>query len=261
MKNNSILILAVFLAGSMFLLNDCVHKKQEKKAEEKVSESMAPAEGQQMYNVLTDEEKEEGWQLLFDGKSLDNWRGYKMDSVPSNWVVEDHCLVTLGQGGDAFGDIITRDTFANFDLKIEWKLSPAGNSGVFYHVVEGDEYPTVYATGPEYQLIDDLGYPEKLEDWQTTGANYGLNPPKNPKLKPAGEWNSSEIIVNGPHVIHYLNGEKVVEFDMWTDEWKEAVKNSKWKDYPGYGLAKTGYIGLQDHGNKIWFRNIKIKRL
>jgi hypothetical protein len=214
-----------------------------------------------MYNVLTKKEIEDGWQLLFNGKTLDNWRGYKMDSVPANWIVEDDCLVTLGQGGDAFGDIITRDKYRNFDLKVEWKLSPEGNSGIFYHVVEGKNDPTVYATGPEYQIIDDIGYPEKLEDWQTTGANYGLNPPHNPKIQPAGEWNTSEIVVNGPHVIQYLNGGKVVEFDMWTKEWKEAVANSKWKDYPDYGLAKTGYIGLQDHGSKIWFRNIKIKKL
>lgn len=261
MKRNSILILLVLLTGSLLFLNDCIHKKQEQKAEQEVGTDVLASNAEQKFNILTEQEQKDGWTLLFDGKSLDHWRGYKMDSVPANWVVEDQCLVTLGKGGDAFGDIITREKFDNFDLKIEWKLSPAGNSGIFYHVVEGDEYPTVYATGPEYQLIDDLGYPEKLEDWQTTGANYGLNPPQNPKLKPAGEWNSSEIVVNGAHVIHYLNGEKVVEFDMWTDEWKEAVSHSKWKDYPGYGLAKTGYIGLQDHGSKIWFRNIKIKKL
>ncbi|HHJ10356.1 MAG TPA: DUF1080 domain-containing protein [Bacteroidetes bacterium] len=258
MKNKIFFIVFVFSLSGMLILNDCVHKKQEKKAEQSVSSDEVVTKKTEAYNVLTPEEKKEGWELLFNGKNLDGWRGFRMDTVPDNWTVEDNCLVCLGKGSDKSGDIITSREFENFDLKLEWKISPAGNSGIFYHVVE-DHYPTPYATGPEYQLIDDLGWPGKLNDWQTTGANYAMDPPVNAKIKPALTWNSAEIVVNGPHVIHYLNGSKVVEYDLWTDEWKAKVKNCKWKDYPGYGLAHKGHIGLQDHGSKIWFRNIRIK--
>lgn len=257
MSNKSLFILIVLSLVGLFFLNDCVHKKQQKKAERGLSEEL-PVAVTDSFNILTTGEKEQGWVLLFNGKDLEGWRGFKMDTVPDNWTVENHCLVCLGKGSDKTGDLITTQKFENFDLKIEWNISPAGNSGILYHVVE-DGYPTTYASGPEYQLIDDLGYPEKLKDWQMTGANYAMDPPVNAIIKPALEWNTAEIIVNGPHVIHYLNGSKVVEYDMWTDAWKKKVQECKWKDYPGYGLAKTGYIGLQDHGSKIRFRNIKIK--
>jgi len=260
MRNKGLLILVFLSFLGLLFLNDCMHKRQGKKAEKSEISLSTPVAVSDSFNMLSAREKEEGWILLFNGKNLEGWRGFKMDTVPDNWTVEDHCMVCLGKGSDMKGDIITTRKYQNFDLKLEWKISTAGNSGIFFHVVE-DDYLTTYATGPEYQLIDDLGYPEKLEDWQTTGANYAMDPPKNARIKPAGEWNTSEIIVHGPHVIHYLNGVKVVEYDLWTDEWKKKVQEGKWKNYPGYGLAKTGYIGLQDHGSKVWFRNMKIKGL
>lgn len=260
MKRYGTVVLIVFSLGGLIFLNDCVHKKQEKKAERSVVSGEIMTQNVQNYNALTPEEQKEGWELLFNGENLDGWKGFRKDSTPGNWTAEDHCLVCLGKGSDKSGDIITKREFENFDLKLEWKISPAGNSGIFYHVVE-DHYPTPYATGPEYQLIDDLGWPGKLHDWQTTGANYAMDPPVHAKIKPALTWNTAEIVVHGPHVIHYLNGSKVVEYDLWTDEWKKKVKHGKWKDYPGYGLAKKGHIGLQDHGSKIWFRNIRIKEL
>ncbi len=258
MKHKGLIFVIVFSASVLLVLNDCIHRKQEEKAEKEITRGKNEAIVVASLNILTAQEKAEGWVLLFNGKNTEGWRGFKMDSVPGNWTVENQCLVCLGEGSDKTGDIITTGKFENFDLKIEWKISPAGNSGILYHVVE-DGYPTTYASGPEYQLIDDLGYPGKLKDWQTTGANYAMDPPVNAKIKPALEWNTAEIIVNGPHVIHYLNGSKVVEYDLWTDEWKKKIQECKWKDYPGYGLAKTGYIGLQDHDSRIWFRNIKIK--
>ncbi len=199
---------------------------------------------------------------LFDGTTADQWRGFKSDSLPPNWMVQDGMLVTLGQGGDLGGDIITKETYEDFELSLEWAISKGGNSGVFFHVLENN-YPTVYATGPEYQLIDDLGFPSSLEEWQMTGADYGMyNADKsNKKLKPVGDFNTSRIRVKDAHVTYWLNGEKIVEYDLWTDEWKERVQNSKWKDYPDYGLARRGHIGLQDHGSLVKFRNIKIKDL
>jgi hypothetical protein len=212
-------------------------------------------------NVLTPKEKAEGWVLLFDGKTIDGWRGFKMEGIPKDWSVADGCLVTSGTGGgETVNDIITINEYEDFDLYLEWAISPGGNSGIFFHVLEGD-YPTTYATGPEYQLIDDAGYPGKLEDWQQTGANYAMHPANKDKKKlmPVGEFNSSEIRVKNGHVTHWLNGEKIVEYDLWTDEWYKLAREGKWKDYPGYGLAKKGHIGLQDHGSYVRFRNIKLK--
>jgi hypothetical protein len=212
-------------------------------------------------NILTPEEKADGWVLLFDGNTTDGWRGYKMDKMPFNWSCEDGCLVVQGTGmGETANDIITVDQYGDFDLYLEWAISPGGNSGIFFHVLE-DDYPSTYATGPEYQLIDDAGYPGKLEDWQQTGANYAMHPADDSKkkLKPVGEFNSSEIRVKNGHVTHRLNSEIIVEYDLWTDAWYKLAREGKWKDYPGYGMAKKGHIGLQDHGSYVRFRNIKLK--
>lgn len=200
------------------------------------------------------------WVYLFDGKTTDGWRGFKQKTVPDGWVVEDGYLVALGAGGDLGGDIISEKQFEDFELYLEWAISEGGNSGIFYHVLEGN-YPTVYATGPEYQLIDDVGFPEKLESWQMSGANYAMHSATDVKLKHVGQFNSSRIIVVDGKVEHWLNGVKVVAFDMWTDEWYNQVQNSKWIDYPEYGLARKGHIGLQDHGSLAKFREIKIKDL
>jgi len=210
--------------------------------------------------TLTNKEKELGWVLLFNGRDTEGWRGYKMDAIPKGWHVEEGCLVTSSTGGSEMsGDIITINQYEDFDLYLEWAISPGGNSGIFFHILEGN-YNAAYETGPEYQLIDDAGYPEKLEEWQQAGANYAMhNADKSKKnLKPVGEFNSSRIRVENGHVTHWLNGEIIVEYDLWTDEWYGLVQGGKWRDYPGYGLARKGYIGLQDHGSPVKFRNIKI---
>jgi hypothetical protein len=209
---------------------------------------------------LTEKEVEQGWVLLFDGETTNGWRTFKGNEVGEGWQVNDGCLVAMGKGSDLGGDIITVDRYENFELSLEWAISKGGNSGIFFHVLEGD-YPTVYATGPEYQIIDDEGYPEPLEEWQKTGADYGMYPPSEKELKPVGDFNTSRIKVDDGHVTYWLNGKKVVEYDLWTDDWKELVQKSKWKDFPSYGLARNGHIGLQDHGSKVQFRNIKIRDL
>ena len=211
-------------------------------------------------NKLTREEKKQGWKLLFDGQTLNGWRPY-LHNITATWVVEDGTLKGLGKGSDSTGYIISEDQFENFELKLEWKIAPRGNSGILYMVVEDPAYKTPYETGPEYQVIDELGWPEPLEEWQKTGANYGMHVAKNKELKPVGEWNTTSIVVNNRHVEHWLNGIKVVEYELWTDEWKELVANGKWKDYPAYGLAKKGHLVLQDHGSNVWFKNIKIREL
>lgn len=214
-------------------------------------------------NRLTSAEQKSGWQLLFDGKTTNGWHTYGEKTV-RGWAVQNGELIALGQAGHegTANDIVTEAAFENFELVLEWKMSPGGNSGIFFNVLEDPkQYATVYATGPEYQLVDDIGFPEKLENWQKSAANYGMHPPARTVLKPVGEFNRTRIVVNNGHVEHWLNGVKVVNYQLWTPEWEALVKKSKWKDFPGYGRAKSGHIALQDHGNQIWFRNIKIRKL
>ncbi|MFC2120874.1 DUF1080 domain-containing protein [Bacteroidota bacterium] len=207
-------------------------------------------------NKLTRKEKAAGWELLFDGKTADKWRNYKDDEV-KGWDIEDGNLIARGRGE---GDIITKEQFENFELYIEWKIGEKANSGIFFNVVEGEKDGTVYATGPEYQLLDDASSPD-TDAKLISGANYDMHPAKNGKVKPLNEYNSSRIIVNNGQVEHWLNGTKVVQYQLWTDQWKKDVQNSKWKNYPNYGKHKKGHLGIQDHGGEIYFRNIKVKRL
>jgi hypothetical protein len=213
-------------------------------------------------NQLTSMEQSEGWELLLDGESLNNWKAYNAEGT-GTWLVEDGLLAASGTGSDSTGYIITEKQYDNFDLRFEWKIASEGNSGVLYHVIESEKFPTPYLTGPEYQLVDDTGFPSKLEEWQKTGADYAMYNPDNSKknLKPVGEWNSSRIIFDNGHVEHWLNGGKIVGFEAWTDEWFELKNSGKWEFAPEYGLSGTGHISLQDHGSKIWFRNMKIKEL
>ena len=217
----------------------------------------------QSVNTLTAKEKAQGWHLLFNGKTLNGWNGFNSPTVPTNWSVKDNAMTCYGKGGDMGGDILTAEKYDNFELVAEWKISKGSNSGIFYHVVEGSQYKSPYETGPEYQVIDDLGWPGKLADWQQTGADYALHPADNSQkvLHPVGEWNTSRIIFNKGHVEHWLNGKKIVEFQAWTADWDTKVQASKFKEMPQYGKAKTGYIGLQNHGSPVNFRNIKIRKL
>jgi hypothetical protein len=214
---------------------------------------------QNQINQLTPQEKSEGWELLFNGKNLDGWHKFKGVEI-TGWKVIDGVLNNSGTGSDHGGDIVTNDKFKDFELYLEWKIAPKSNSGVFYHVDEKN-VDIIYKSGPEYQLLDDKGWPTKLEDSQYSGANYAMNAPQNAKVKPIDQWNSTRIVVKGPHIKHYLNGDLVVEYELWGDEWEKLKSQGKWKDSPYYGISKTGSIGLQDHGGLTQFRNIKIKKL
>ncbi len=207
---------------------------------------------------------QEGWISLFDGVSAQGWRGFNEDKLPDGWIVEDGTLKSLGKGGDIGGDIVYGDqVFEDFELYLEWKIGEGGNSGIFYHVVEGDQYKAPYETGPEYQLLDDIDFPQEVADWQQTGADYAMYPadPAKKKIKKAGEWNTSRIKFQKEKAEYWLNGEKVVEFVPWSDDWQKRRDSGKWTNMPDYGKAKKGYIGLQDHGSMVWFRNIKIRKL
>jgi hypothetical protein len=202
--------------------------------------------------------------ILFDGSTLMGWHEYNRASKEiKTWSIIDSSLVCLGspkEGGG--GDLVSDREYENFELSWEWKLDEAGNSGVLYHVVEDPKYKSTSETGPEYQLIDDVGYPEKLEGWQQTGADYAMQPPSSiKKLKPTGQWNSSKIVYNQNHVEHWLNGDKIVEFEAGSPEWNKHRSASKWKDYPDYAKSRRGKIALQNYGKKVYFRNIVIKDL
>jgi hypothetical protein len=212
-------------------------------------------------NTLTPEEKTAGWQLLFDGQSLAGWRPYKApagkNDIPGGWKVEDGLLRKLA--GVKGGDIITVRQFDNFDLIWEWRIDKGGNNGVKYLVTE--QRPG--APGHEYQMLDD-----KAERWSkipkkdTTASFYQVLAPVEDKgYKPAGEWNSSRILVNGNHVEHWLNGKKALEYELGSDAVKAAVAQSKFKNSPGFGLKIKGHIMLTDHQDEAWFRNIKLREL
>jgi len=212
-------------------------------------------------NTLTAKEQQAGWQLLFDGSTTNGWHGYNMQGVPDVWSVEDQCIVVHGEGGDEEQDIITNNTYRNFAFTVEYKLSTGSNSGILFQVKEDPTYSFSYETGPEVQLIDNEGYPGKLEEWQTHGANYAMYPPKAKPYHPAGEWNRLLIVVNGNQVTHILNGVLIVDYEKYSDEWTQLRHSGKWANYPDYGKFDEGNIALQNHGSKLWFRNIKIKEL
>ncbi len=210
-------------------------------------------------NTLSPGERALGWELLFDGKSMDEWRVFNEDGI-RGWEVKEGLMTALGTSSPS-ADIITRDTFNHFELSLEWRVSERGNSGIFYNVREGEGMKAVYYTGPEYQILDEESYLNEIEDWQRTAANYAMHAPKIHVQKPRGTFNLSRIIVDEGHVQHWLNDRLVVSYTLWTDEWESLKQKSKWMGFPDYGIYQSGHIGIQDHGNQIQFRNIKIRRL
>jgi len=243
--------------------------------------STAPASPPQKEAAAEDE-----WITLFDGTSTEGWRGYNGETLPPGWVIKNKEL-TFDDGAktsdveyEGGKDIIYADEeFDNFELYLEWKIPPGGNSGIFYHLKEG--YGTPPEVAPEYQLIDDehytdfhditeynqgLGYtenPNEIKDLQSTAADYAMYAPDNATkpTRPAGEWNTTRIRFTPQRVEHWLNGEMVVSFVPWSADWTAKKTGGKWGLAPDYGKYKSGYIGLQDHDSALWFRNIKIKRL
>ena len=193
---------------------------------------------------------------LFDGKSLSAWRGYKSDSVPPGWKIADGALTKDG----SVGDIVSKDEFGDFDLELEWKIGEAGNSGVFYRGTE--EYDHIYWSAPEYQLLDDIKAADNKTRLTCAGAAYAVYPSPEGHLKPVGEWNAARIVARGNHVEHWLNGFKLLEYEIGSADWTARVKASKFSVYPHYGLAARGHLGLQgDHPGSLAFRNIRIRRL
>ena len=205
------------------------------------------------------------WIVLFDGSSTDKLRGYAMDSFPGKaWKVEDGALVTLTNVDNI--DLVTKDEYKNFELVFEWKTSVAGNSGVFFHIKENLKHESGNGNSPnwldnfEMQILDDINFNDKAPI-RSAGSLYDLIIPTDKTLKPIGEYNLAKLVVNGNHVEHWLNGKKVVQYDMGSDKMKNLLAASKFKANPGYGTSPNGLIMFQHHGQQVWFRNIKIRKL
>ncbi len=258
-------VFSFLLAGSIVFAVSC--QSGQKKTGEK-SAQVEKTEATPELNKLSAEETSNGWQLLFDGTTSTGWRGYNKTEFPKGWEVVDGTLHCIGTGtGEAGavdgGDIIYDKKFKNFDLKAEWKISKGGNSGIFFLGQEVKDWP-IWKTALEMQVLDNANHPDAMlgkDGNRQAGSLYDLIPAKPQNAKPFGEWNSVEIICFKGTVVYKQNGEKVLEFHLWTDDWKKLVADSKFPEYnkDWANVAKEGFIGFQDHGDDVWFRNVKIK--
>lgn len=198
-----------------------------------------------------------GWRTLFDGTSTDAWRGYRAATLPAGWRAEGGELRRVGDGGD----IVTRDEFGNFELELEWKVAPGSNSGVMYRVTEDGDSSTTYMSGPEMQVLDDARHVDGRKPLMSAGALYGLYPAKRGVVRPAGQWNQARIVARGNHVEHWLNGTKMVDAELWSDDWNRRLAKSKFTAWPQYAKSPRGRIALQDHGDPVAYRHIRIREI
>jgi hypothetical protein len=196
------------------------------------------------------------WRSLFDGTSLTDWRGYRTDVVPAGWHIVDRTLTKNG----SVADIVSKDEFGDFELEMDWKIGEAGNSGIFYRGTE--EYDHIYWSAPEYQLLDDIHAEDNKTRLTCAGAAYAMYPSPEGHLKRVGEWNATRIVARGPHVEHWLNGVKLLEYELGSPDWTARVRASKFAAWPNYGRATRGHLGMQgDHAGALAFRNIRIREL
>ena len=195
------------------------------------------------------------WRTLFDGRGLEAWRGFRRPDVPDGWRIVDGALTRVTDAGD----LITREQFADFELTLDWKVAEGGNSGIMYRVTEDAE--ATYQTGPEMQVLDDTRHADGCSPLTSAGAVYGLYPAQPGIVHPAGEWNSVRIVARGAHVEHWLNDTKVADYELDSPEWKARVAATKFTAWPWYGRAASGHIALQDHGDRVAFRRIRIRTL
>jgi len=217
----------------------------------------SPAGAQQAPpNTLDEFEVAAGWELLFDGTSAEGWRGYNQETLPDGWAVEDGMFTRVDRGGDI---IYGARQYTDFDLRIDWKVQETGNSGIFYRAEEG--LTAIFKSAVEMQVLDDERHYDGRSEYTSSGSVYGLYPAQRGVVNPAGEWNSARIVARGPHVEHWLNGVQIAEYELGSPEWTALVAGSKFVEWPEFGTSLRGFIGLQDHGDQVWFRNMKIREL
>ena len=195
------------------------------------------------------------WQNLLDATDLSQWRGYQQTDTPPGWQLRDGLLTRVA----AAGDLITQAEFADFELELEWRVAAGGNSGVFFHATEA--HPYIFMSAPEMQILDDAEHIDGRNPLTSAGSNYALHAAPRGIVRVAGQWNQARLRVAGGHVQHWLNGVKIVDYQLGSDSWLALVAASKFSAWPAYGKAGSGHIGLQDHGDEVAFRNIRIRRL
>lgn len=216
--------------------------------------------------ITMNEEQEKEWEELFNGNDLEGWKAFNSDSISNQWKAEEGTIAFSPAEGERQGteNLVTEEKYENFELSLEWKISEGGNSGIMWGVQEGEDFNEPYLTGPEIQVLDNQGHPDaKNGPIRQAGALYDMVPPSEDVTKPAGEWNTTVIRINHEENKGSveMNGTMVTEFAVHGEEWDEMVKNSKFKDWEDFGKTHKGHIALQDHGDKVWYRNIKIKEL
>ncbi|WDF55222.1 3-keto-disaccharide hydrolase [Mucilaginibacter sp. KACC 22063] len=211
-------------------------------------------------NTLTKQEQKQGWHLLFDGKTTNGWHTYLKPQAGSAWVVTNGVL-ELDPKGQGRGDLVTDKEYENYELSVDWNISPEGNSGIIFGVHEDSTYRQTYLTGVEMQVLDDKQAEDNKKANHLAGSLYDMKAPSANVAKPAGEWNTAKIMKNNGHLTFWLNGTKVIDVQMGSPEWQELINNSKFKTWPGFAKYAKGKIALQDHGHKVSFRNVKIKEL
>jgi hypothetical protein len=204
-------------------------------------------------NTLTSAERTAGWRLLFDGTTTAGWRGFRQATAPGGWQAVDGALTRTGGGGD----LVTIEQFANFELLIQWQIAPGGNSGIMFRVSEAAD--ASYLTGPEMQVLDNAGHSDGASGLSSAGACYGLYAPSQDATRPPGAWNDVRLVVNGAHVEHWMNGVKIVEYDIGSADWLSRLDVSPFRDVPGYGREPRGHVAIQDHGDRVAYRGIKIR--
>jgi hypothetical protein len=212
-------------------------------------------------NTLTPAEQAAGWELLFDGKTTNGWHAYNKPAVGPEWKVEDGALHLDPHAAPKGRDIVTNNEFENFDLKVQWKISKNGNSGILFLVKESPEYEASFHTGPEMQVLDNDGHPDGRIHKHRAGDLYDLIASSSEPVRPVGEWNDAEIRLDHGKLDFYLNGVHTVSTTLWDANWDELVKDSKFAKMPGFARFRSGRIDLQYHGADVWFRNIKIRKL
>jgi hypothetical protein len=223
----------------------------------------ADAEGEQTAEsepateaAMDTEAADTAWTTLFDGTDLSAWRGYQREDVPAGWQVRDGLLVFDPEAGDG-GDIVTREAFGDFELEMDWRIDPGGNSGIFFRA---DEEPdAIWHHAIEIQILDDDAHADGASGMTSAGSAYELYAPTADAVNPAGEWNHVRIVARGPSVEHWMNGTRIVEYEIGSDDWNQRVADSKFAEWPGFAQASEGLIGLQDHGNVVAFRDIRIR--
>lgn len=213
------------------------------------------AASEETLNTLSAAEKDAGWKLLFDGKTTDGWRGYKKDACPAGWKAVDGALVRAAGAGD----IVSKDEYGSFELTLEWKVSPGANSGIFYRVTEDED--SVWKTGVEMQVLDNAKHHDGRNPLTSAGSCYALYAPSKDVTAPVGQWNALKLVVDGNRVEHWLNGTKIVEYGIGGEDWNKRVAASKFNTLPKFGKAEKGRLALQDHGDHVEYRNIKVREI